>query len=159
MNGGFGHDPSKRPNLFPSMNLVSSDHPALWTVAAPVTDVPSVTERARAMFRIMAANHGVGLAAPQVGISERFFIMQDGLSILACINPEIINHGRDAEEKPEGCLSFPNQQVVKKRWRVITLRYTDETGRLRERVFKGLAARVAQHELDHLDGINIISKS
>jgi peptide deformylase len=96
------------------------------------------------MFALMDLHKGMGLAAPQVGILERFFITSWGqVFVDPLVYPER-QFGK--EEGPEGCLSLPGQAFMVDRWRVVTVGGTR---------YSGLAAVVVQHELDHLDGILI----
>lgn len=101
---------------------------------------------------------GVGLAAPQVGISSRVFVARIAGKWGVYINPSIIRHGNDIEDSIEGCLSFPDRFVSRTRYRVIDVEYQDEIGRFFNRTLKGIDARVFQHELDHLDGICIFDR-
>lgn len=116
-------------------------------------DFKSAAEIADHMKLLMKLSNGVGLAAPQVGISERFFVMRDGGLTLVCINPEILSHGKDEEHGVEGCLSFPGLSKNTVRHRVITVGYLDENTKPVKRTFKGFEARIFQHELDHLNGV------
>lgn len=103
---------------------------------------------------------GVGLAAPQIGVSYRIFLTKpDAKSdIRVFINPEIIERGdrpKNSEkiDKLEGCLSIPNIWGAVLRSPTLTLRYQDETGKTHEEKFDGFLATIIQHETDHLDGI------
>lgn len=107
------------------------------------------------MVTLMLDNDGVGLAANQVGLNKRLFVMADRArtdSIL-CMNPTILQHTATASEELEGCLSFPNIWVKVKRPREILVHFYDED--LTEQIFKmeGHNARVYLHELDHTLGI------
>lgn len=99
---------------------------------------------------------GLGLAAPQVGISKRFCLAQFGGSMQALINPNILSSSAETDIMEEGCLSLPKIGVNVERPIEITLRYQDEHGTEQERHLRGLDARVVQHELDHLDGVLIV---
>lgn len=114
------------------------------------------------MFETMLLHEGVGLAAPQIGLSKRLFVIdtkkyyEDGEKLIM-INPEIIE--KDGSEKlEEGCLSVPDIKCEVKRATRIVLRGYDEDGKLIEREIEGFLARVIQHELDHLNGILFIDK-
>ena len=110
------------------------------------------TELIKAMTKIMFENNGIGLAAPQVGIQKRLFIMGNDQKLFVCINPEIIV--TEGEERDiEGCLSFPNLWMRVKRNKIVKVKYQSIDGEFVENVLEGLASRVFQHELDHLDGI------
>jgi len=114
------------------------------------------------MFETMNAAGGVGLAAPQVGLSSRFFVMdvadEEGKSNkLAFINPEII-HVEGEQTGEEGCLSFPGlYQQIKREMRVI-VRAHDVEGKEFEIDTTDLAARCILHETDHCDGIVFLDR-
>ena len=109
------------------------------------------------MFETMYQEEGVGLAAPQVGLSQRLFVMDcDGIKLVAA-NPEIIEaDGEQAGE--EGCLSVGKVASPLKRAARVVLRAQDEEGNFFEREATGLAARCLQHETDHCDGILFINR-
>lgn len=120
---------------------------------------------------LMATEHGVGLAAPQIGSLKRVFVLKreyiaDDLDaqshfnslpgpILVFINPKIISRkGEICQE--EGCLSVPNTYIKIERAKAIKIKAQDETGRQFYERFTGLAARAIQQEIDHLDGVLIL---
>ncbi len=114
------------------------------------------------MFDTMYAAKGVGLAAPQVGLSKRLFVVDaspfdDDEPELAnfrkaFINAEIIEETGEEWAFNEGCLSIPDVREDVSRKPVITISYFDENWEHHEDTFKGLAARVIQHEYDHIEG-------
>lgn len=104
------------------------------------------------MTILMFSEKGIGLAAPQVGVSKRLFIMGNVDRLVTCVNPEIIS-GTGEVQDIEGCLSFPNLWLHIKRMEKIDVRYHDSHGNLVETSYDGLMARVFQHELDHLNGV------
>jgi peptide deformylase len=109
------------------------------------------------MFETMYAEEGVGLAAPQVGLSLRLFVMDCAGIKLVAANPEIIGaEGEQAGE--EGCLSVGKVHSPLKRAERATLRAQDARGEWYEREATGLAARCFQHETDHCDGILFIQR-
>ncbi|MBN1541909.1 peptide deformylase [candidate division KSB1 bacterium] len=108
-----------------------------------------------AMQEIMYRHQGIGLAAPQVGVTKRIFIADIGEGLLTVINPNIAQQeGHD--NLIEGCLSLPNVAVDIQRHQQISLLGVDLKGKKIEVELKGLLARVAQHEIDHLNGRLII---
>ena len=117
--------------------------------------LPAITDETRAlvadMFETMYAAEGIGLAAPQVGRSERVFVMDVDEDPLAMINPEIIER-EGSERAEEGCLSIPEIFGDVDRATRIVARATDLDGNQFEVELTDLAARCVQHELDHLDG-------
>lgn len=112
------------------------------------------------MVETMQSENGIGLAAPQVGVLRRCFVADvgDG-NIYKIINPEIIEHSKDASIDIEGCLSIPNYNCTVERPQKIKMKYTDINGKEQIIEADGLLGRCLQHEYDHLDGILITSKA
>jgi peptide deformylase len=107
------------------------------------------------MAKVMYANKGVGLAAPQIGILSRVFIVDIGEGCNVLINPEIVG-GEGESVMEEGCLSLPTIEVPVKRMEKVFLRgWNLESRELNLELF-GFPARVYQHEMDHLNGVLII---
>jgi len=104
---------------------------------------------------------GIGLAAPQVGISHRVLVyrVEPDSPIIALINPEIEWSSRDEEISEEGCLSLPLIHVEVERPVAVLVRARDELGDELLIEATGLEARVIQHEIDHLDGILILDRT
>lgn len=109
-------------------------------------------EIAHILAQTMIKNEGLGLAANQVGLPYRVFVVM-GNPILCCFNPMIVDESEDTLLMEEGCLSHPNLYVKIKRPQVIRIRYTRPDGVTVTEQYQDLTARVMQHELDHLDGI------
>lgn len=107
------------------------------------------------LLSFMRRNNGIGLAANQVGINKRVFVMEIGSWTRICFNPEIRDHSPDQVPWNEGCLSFPGEQCIIKRWEWVDVRYQSSDGSTHTERFAGLLARCYQHELDHLDGITM----
>jgi len=106
------------------------------------------------MFILMRVREGIGLAAPQVGITKRLFVCGIENRSISLINPSIMAVGGQAE-MIEGCLSLPDVQVnVTRNDSLLVVGYDLEGGK-RQLEFTGLWARVIQHELDHLNGVLI----
>jgi peptide deformylase len=129
-------------------------------IAAVDDDVRSLVER---MADIMRRSHGVGLAAPQIGVLQRVFVYRSGADdpVHVLINPELSETSDEMESDTEGCLSLLGGEVtvsVDRHIRVVA-RGLDEAGAPVEVEAEGLEARVIQHELDHLDGILIIDRA
>jgi peptide deformylase len=111
------------------------------------------------MFDTMYAQNGCGLAANQVGVLKRIFVLdcsteENPMPRMVFINP-VITKRQGAIVSKEGCLSFPEVYTTVKRYETITVRYMDEKGRNRELVApaSSLLSRAIQHELDHLNGV------
>jgi peptide deformylase len=104
---------------------------------------------------------GVGLAAPQIGLSQRLLVYRVGAEapLIALVNPEIEWSSEDTEPLEEGCLSIPGITVDVDRSVHVRVRAQDETGAERRVEASGLEARVIQHEIDHLDGVLILDRT
>ena len=107
------------------------------------------------MIEFMRAENGIGLAAPQIGISRRVFVMEIGNQKWVCFNPEIIRHSQNVVDFNEGCLSFKGDSCIIRRPESIEVRYQNYRGEWQQETLDGLVARCFQHELDHLDGITM----
>jgi peptide deformylase len=137
------------------MQLVKHPNPILKQKSIPWDFENHINAREveDSMLALMKSHNGIGLAANQVGLDRRVFVMrtQDGREFGA-FNPTILN----AEEEvlgEEGCLSFPDLWLDVPRYRKITAMYLDSTGEKRIIELEGIDARCFQHELDHLDGV------
>jgi peptide deformylase len=113
----------------------------------------SPEELVRVMSKFMADNGGVGLAAPQVGIKKRIFIMGNFTKLVACINPKIVSLAEERKNDLEGCLSFPDLFIKVKRPASAVVQYYTVSGELVERELTGFECRVFLHEYDHLIGV------
>ncbi len=148
------------------LEIVHFGDPVLQAVGRPLTDGDfgaPLEKLTSDMFAAMEHAGGVGLAAPQVGLSQRMFVMdipesetREGLKVVM-VNPEIITvEGEQTGD--EGCLSFPGLfQVVRREMRVIA-RAQDVNGEEFEIDVEGLAARCILHETDHCDGIVFLDR-
>ncbi|MDY2843722.1 MAG: peptide deformylase [Treponema sp.] len=126
----------------------------------PVKEVTdSMRETFNEMFETMIQAEGVGLAAPQVGISERFFVViSDDDVRRVFVNPQIVATSSDLTDYEEGCLSLPGFNENIKRPSKVTVQALDENGKPFTLQAEGLLARIIQHENDHLDGILYIDR-
>lgn len=142
------------------LNVVLYPDDPLTQVAERVTEFGPALERfVEDMFETMHAYEGVGLAAPQVGIPKRLFVLQEPEGERLClVNPEILE-AEGAEEGSEGCLSLPQIYVPVQRATRVRVRAKDEKGRTVEFEATNLRARIIQHETDHLDGIMVLDRT
>ena len=136
--------------------ILTDKEPALHKVCKPVTDFDAKLHKLLDdMTETLIESGGVGLAAPQVGILRRVFLVDVGMEkneIVEFINPEIIE--TDGEQVgPEGCLSVPGKYGLVKRPYYAKVRAQDRDGEWFEAEGEELIARCFCHELDHLDGI------
>jgi peptide deformylase len=104
------------------------------------------------MFETMYAAEGIGLAAPQVGRTERLAVVDVDGQKFTLINPEVIERTDDIEKAEEGCLSIPDIYGDVDRPFTVTIRATNENGEQYEATASELLGRCFQHEIDHLDG-------
>jgi peptide deformylase len=112
------------------------------------------------MKRLMHDAYGVGLAGNQVGILRRLFVFQkDEDEVLALVNPRIVERADESDVEEEGCLSIQGVRVPVERSVAITVEGNDETGDDVRLELEGMTARVAQHEIDHLDGTLILDRT
>lgn len=163
------------------MRVTKYGEPVLKQVAEEVGVFDAGLEAlANDMFETMCEANGLGLAAPQVGVSKRMFVIDmrrridpdapcnftlDGKKIplelampLVAVNPKVENAGEYVETCEEGCLSFPGIYGEVERFYKVRLEYSDLKGARHEIICDGLFARCVQHENDHLNGITFVDK-
>lgn len=148
--------------------LVPENHPALHTIAEEITQedfdsglVAKTIKDLKAALKSYSVEGftAVAIAAPQIGISKRLFIIEDqssdrdALPCLVAINPHILKTSKKTHVVGEGCLSLPNQYGEVRRHKNVTMQALDENGTSYERGAGGLLAQIIQHENNHLDGI------
>src|SRR3712207_1310704 len=166
-----GEDEEQEPALDPelaakraaAMSFVRRyGDPVLKSRATPVDrfDDALRTQVAR-MGGLMRDALGVGLAAPQLGVSQRLLVYRVGQDapLIALVNPEIEWRSVEEETMEEGCLSIPGVAVDVDRPVHVRVRALDEEGAERRVEASGLEARVIQHEIDHLDGVLILDRT
>jgi peptide deformylase len=138
--------------------------PVLRKVASNISpNYPNLKELIADMYETMYHSDGIGLAAPQIGISIRLFVidaspLEEDYEDLkgfkrTFINAEIIERSGEISLYNEGCLSLPGLREDVNRESSVLIRYVDEEFQPMEERFDGVAARIIQHEYDHLDGI------
>ena len=145
------------------LKVARMGHPVLRTRARALDKAavrhPLMQKLIDDMIETMHEYHGVGLAAPQVHEDIRVFVglldEEPGAKsdAIALINPEITPEGSDKQDGWEGCLSIPDIRGMVPRFTSVLVKALDRDGRAMELRLKNFAARVAQHETDHLDGI------
>jgi len=152
-----------------NFDILQLGHPTLRKIAKPVG---SITQSYQTLFDNLLAfvieRKGAGIAAPQVNISERFFIMSSKPTVrypnapemepIVIINPEIINHSDEMVKDWEGCLSIPGIRSLVPRYSSVTVKFTSRFGDVVETDYSGFIARVFQHEIDHLNGVVFLDR-
>lgn len=137
--------------------LTGTDNPVLRTKTQKVERVSKeLLKFLKDMEETVIAADGLGLAAPQVGSSERVCIVKMHGRLTPLINPEITWKGTEKASAEEGCLSLPGIWLNVERPTEIILKYTDAKGTEQERKLTALSARIVQHEVDHLEGVLIV---
>ena len=153
------------PEEFEYLYLQDDEHPIIKVPAEVLLqkaqEIKRVTKKhhilAENMLRIMRQARGVGLAAPQVGVSVRIVVMTADDRPVVLFNPKILSAtGTNVDE--EGCLSIPGLYGDVERSTVIEIEALDRKGRKSTWEMDGMSARVVQHEIDHLDGILFTEK-
>ena len=148
--------------------LVPENHPALHAIAEEVSaeefasgTVTKIIRDLKSALKSYSVDGftAVAIAAPQIGVSKRIFLIEDqsddrdALPSLIAVNPQIVKYSKKTHEVGEGCLSIPEYYGLVKRSTNVTLRAQDEHGNWYERGAGSLLAQIIQHEYDHLDGI------
>jgi len=116
---------------------------------------------AKTLIENMIHHEGVGLSANQIGMDVRAFAMMRDIEYndtIVCFNPRIIKRSDDCSWFEEGCLSYPDEIINVHRPNKITVKYEDEEGKEHKIKLSGFAARVFQHEFDHLEGIDFTQR-
>jgi peptide deformylase len=140
--------------------IVKLGDPVLRQVAGPVARISAETHKLiERMTAIMREAHGLGLAAPQVGVSARLLLYDTGEGLRVLVNPKILSMKGEQSDPPEGCLSIPGLQGIVKRAMEIRVQGFDQRGKPISHRAKDLEARVIQHEMDHLDGVLFIDRA
>lgn len=144
--------------------ILQLGHPTLRQIASPVSDVDNASfqQWLDDLLAFVLQANGMGIAAPQVGVSQRVFIMSSRpnaryphapeMAPTFVINPEITWYSEATEKDWEGCLSLPGIRALVPRHQSIRVRYTSRDGETVETEYSGFLARVFQHEFDHLEG-------
>lgn len=155
--------------------LVAQNHPALHTISEEITpeefsdgSVSKILKGMRAAIKTYSVDGfaAVAIAAPQIGVAKRMFLIEDQsgapeerFPTIVAINPRITKFSKKTSVVGEGCLSVPDQYGVVKRSTNVTFEALDERGKPFQRGAGGLLAQIIQHECDHLDGTLFIDRA
>ena len=141
------------------LKILTAGDPVLRQTAAEVTQIDKkLIKLLKDMAETMYAADGVGLAAPQIGVSKRIVVIDVGDGIIEMINPVIVNK-EGSVVGGEGCLSVPEYEGEVERAEKVECEFTDRSGKRYLIETDGLLAIAIQHELDHLDGVLFIDKA
>jgi peptide deformylase len=147
--------------MYEDLTIIHYPDPRLRKISSPVTKFDeNLKSLAKRMFELMREDKGVGLAAPQVGVNVRLFVMNptgNPEDDRAYVNPRLVE-GMGEEEGEEGCLSLPGINTNVVRSKTLRLEAQDLDGRAVEVTETGYVARIWQHETDHLNGVMIIDR-
>jgi len=144
--------------LIMNKQIKTYPHPILLIKSQPVAEITQeIRDTLDEMVRIMVAYQGIGLAAPQIGISQRLITTMVNSRLFQVVNP-LIDWQNGEESDVEGCLSIPKEYYTVNRAKEVVLRGLNPEGKEICVLVSDLLARVFQHEIDHLDGILINSK-
>jgi len=144
--------------------VVMMGDPILRTVAPEVdTFGRDLKVLVHDMFETMYHEEGIGLAAPQIGISQRIIVIdlrseEEPEARMALVNPEVVWTSEETDKKSEGCLSIPGLEEVVTRPSTVRVHGVGIDGNPMDLTVEGLLARVLQHEIDHLDGILFVDR-
>jgi len=119
----------------------------------------NTNELAEKMIEMMQKAGAAGLAANQLGLDHRVFVLNTQPHPLVCFNPKIVHYSEKYAVHEEGCLTFPGLFVKIRRPEWIRARFYDTSGLIQTETLNGLTGRAFQHELDHLDGISYMTRA
>ncbi|ELR96996.1 peptide deformylase [Gloeocapsa sp. PCC 73106] len=153
------------------LEVLTLGHPQLRCPAQPIFDFTNLDLQnfIDALIEITLSSQGVGIAAPQVGRSDRLMIIASHpnprypdaplMEPVAMLNPRLIGHSADLVEGSEGCLSVPGVRGIVSRYQTVEIEYFDRQGKLQQRQLTDFVARIFQHELDHLNGVLFVDRA
>jgi len=152
------------------LQITQLGNPILRQLAQPVENIQDerIQKLIDDLIATVASANGVGIAAPQVAASDRFFIVASRpnpryphapmMEPTAMLNPRIIAHSTEVVKGWEGCLSIPGIRGLVPRYQAVKVEYTSRDGKLHRQEFTDFVARIFQHEYDHLDGIVFLDR-
>jgi len=140
--------------------VTGEDTDILLTKTQLVSDplAPEIQILLPKMVKTMHKENGVGLAAPQIGVSLRLAVAEVNKKVYYLINPEITSYSQEKMVSEEGCLSLPGEFFALLRSQTVTVRYLNEKGLPKKLRASDFLATVIQHEVDHLDGVLIVNR-
>jgi len=143
-------------NLVPPSNEMLSRSLEKFNFSNPPTD-PS--ELAETLLENLVHYKGLGLSANQLGLPHRVFVMNTEPEKLVCFNPEVTYFSNETELMSEGCLTYPSLYVKIRRPSAIRAKFFDQYGQIKTMKLNEILGRCYQHELDHLNGLDYLSRA
>jgi len=146
--------------MFDIVTATDDKQGVLRRQAARIPDptAPGMGELVSEMIAVMRRSDGVGIAAPQVGLPIRLFVIETGGRVSVFFNPSIVSYSEEKSVSEEGCLSVPGEFYPIERSSRISMEYQDIGGKKNRIDADGFLAVVLQHEYDHLEGILIVDR-
>ena len=141
--------------------LIDNDNPILRVSLSGVSEDCDREKLQEDLIETMKNFKGLGLSANQCGIMERVFVMYSDFEkreAIACFNPKILDYSKEEVMMEEGCLSYPGLWLKVKRAHNILVEFEDVKGEKRAIPLRDVAARVFQHEMDHMEGTDFTKK-
>jgi len=147
-----------------TLEICEVGNPILRSTAEPIANIKNneIQVLIDRLIKTLKQSKGVGIAAPQVGRSQRLLVIASHpntrypyaptMAPLALINPQIVSHSQNTEKDWEGCLSVPGIRGLVPRYTCVEVTYSDRHGETKTTEFTGFVARIFQHEYDHLEG-------
>lgn len=152
------------------LEIIQLGHPVLRSVAQPIENIGDcqLQKLIDNLIATVGKANGVGIAAPQVAIGQRLFVVASRPNLryphapvmapTAMINPQILAHSTEINKDWEGCLSIPGIRGLVPRYQAIEVEYTNRDGKRQRQELTDFVARIFQHERDHLDGIVFLDR-
>ena len=130
------------------------------TQEVPISDLvkPETQKLINSMIETMYKANGIGIAAPQIGISKQIIVIETSSGPLPLINPKILKHSLTRISSEEGCLSVPGKFDKLKRWKTVKVRALDKNGKKIELAPNDFTNIILQHEIDHLNGTLFVDR-
>ena len=136
-----------------------SSRPMIMMLFLKRVEIDLCSRRPESARRFLLVGVAQTPAANQLGLEHRVFVLNTKPDPIVCFNPKIVHYSEKYAVTEEGCLTFPGLFVKIRRPQWIRVRFHEADGSMRTETLNGLAARAFQHELDHLDGVNYLSRA
>ncbi len=147
-----------------TLEICQVGNPILRVISEPIANIVNrdIQQLIDTLIKTLKKSKGVGIAAPQIGRSQRLLVIASHpnarypnapfMEPVALINPQVCSHSENIEKDWEGCLSVPGIRGLVPRYQTVEVAYSDRYGEPKTSLFTGFIARIFQHEYDHLEG-------